>query len=391
MPRLRSAVPKYRKHKASGQAVVTLAGHDHYLGPHGTAVSKAEYDRLVCQWLASGRSPVRPADQCELTVVELMAGFMRHAKQYYGTGPRSTYAKFKIVLRPLRQMFGRLQAASFGPAHYKGLRQHFIERGHCRAYVNDEMQHVARVFRWGAAEGLIPVTVPQTLAMIPGLRKGRSGVRDTKSVKPANDADVQKTLSHLPRIVAAMVRLQLLTGARPGEICALRAGDIDQAGDVWEARLEKHKTAHHGRERTIYLGPQAQDVLRPFLDRLADAYLFSPAEAVVEVRAERHAARKTPLSYGNRPGSKHTASPKRPPKLCYTTQSYGRAVSRACEKAGVPKWSPNQLRHLLATRVRREYDLDAAKTLLGHSEIDTTQIYAEKDRRRAIEVAREIG
>ncbi len=38
MPILKNAVPKYRKHRATGQAVVTLNGRDFYLGPHGTQV-----------------------------------------------------------------------------------------------------------------------------------------------------------------------------------------------------------------------------------------------------------------------------------------------------------------------------------------------------------------
>ena len=42
MPRLVRTLPGYRKHKASGQAVVTLNGRDHYLGPHGTKASKRE-------------------------------------------------------------------------------------------------------------------------------------------------------------------------------------------------------------------------------------------------------------------------------------------------------------------------------------------------------------
>lgn len=54
MPRLIQAVPKYRKHRASGQAVVTLNGQDHYLGPHGTKASSVEYDRLIAEWLAHG-------------------------------------------------------------------------------------------------------------------------------------------------------------------------------------------------------------------------------------------------------------------------------------------------------------------------------------------------
>ena len=56
MPRLVNAVPRYRKHRRSGQAVVTIRGRDHYLGPYGTKASRLEYDRLVPSgWLVGGR------------------------------------------------------------------------------------------------------------------------------------------------------------------------------------------------------------------------------------------------------------------------------------------------------------------------------------------------
>ena len=55
MPRLSRSLPKYRKHKASGQAVVTLDGNDFYLGPHNTRASHREYDRLVGEWQQNGR------------------------------------------------------------------------------------------------------------------------------------------------------------------------------------------------------------------------------------------------------------------------------------------------------------------------------------------------
>ena len=54
MPKLISKPPKYRKHKPSGQAVVTLDGHDFYLGPHGTKASHLEYDRLIGEWIQNG-------------------------------------------------------------------------------------------------------------------------------------------------------------------------------------------------------------------------------------------------------------------------------------------------------------------------------------------------
>ena len=69
-------VPTYRHHKPSGQAVVTLDGRDHYLGKHGTEASKQEYDRLIAEWLASGRRTPRGGDRLDgLTVNELLLAY----------------------------------------------------------------------------------------------------------------------------------------------------------------------------------------------------------------------------------------------------------------------------------------------------------------------------
>ena len=59
--------------------------------------------------------------------------------------------------------------------------------------------------------------------------------------------------------------------------------------------------------------------------------------------------------------------------------------------AGVPHWHPNQLRHLFATEVRRVHSLEAAQVLLGHSQADVTQVYAERDFALAAGVAAKIG
>src|SRR5438270_1875015 len=77
--------PSYRLHKPSGQAVVTLNGRDRYLGKHGSPESRAEYDRLISEWLVSGRGvgagPIEPADG--ITVNEMLVGYWRHAEGHY--------------------------------------------------------------------------------------------------------------------------------------------------------------------------------------------------------------------------------------------------------------------------------------------------------------------
>jgi integrase len=88
---------------------------------------------------------------------------------------------------------------------------------------------------------------------------------------------------------------------------------------------------------------------------------------------------------------KRKAQPKRLPGEFYDVDQYRQAITRACEEAEVPHWHPNQLRHNAATRIRELFGLEAAKTILGHRLVETTQIYAESDRKRAREIVERVG
>jgi hypothetical protein len=57
MPRLRFKLPSYCRHKATGQAVVTIDGHDHYLGRYGSPESKARYDEVIARLMATKTTP----------------------------------------------------------------------------------------------------------------------------------------------------------------------------------------------------------------------------------------------------------------------------------------------------------------------------------------------
>jgi hypothetical protein len=75
MPRIAGvSTPKYRKHRPTGQAVVSIAGKVYYLGPHGTKASRIEYDRLLGEWLASGRQMAVDATS-DLTITEVLAHY----------------------------------------------------------------------------------------------------------------------------------------------------------------------------------------------------------------------------------------------------------------------------------------------------------------------------
>jgi integrase len=144
---------------------------------------------------------------------------------------------------------------------------------------------------------------------------------------------------------------------------------------------------HMDRDKVIVLGPRAQKVLLPWLDRDPEAFCFAPAEAAA-----------WQLNRGKDPASAVTAEQvvksrgKRKPGPKYTRHSYRNCVQRACRRAKVAVWSPRQLRHTRATMIRRKYgSIEAAKAVLGHADTKVTEIYAERDLELAAKIMREIG
>lgn len=392
MPKLSHAVPKYRKHRGSGQAVVTLSGRDHYLGPHGTKTSKGEYDRLVKEWLAGGRSMATTADP--VTVAEVMAAFLKWGKTHYRDRdgkPTRTLDNFRDAFVVLRRLYGRKLAADFGPLSLEALQLAYIGEGLSRRTVNDRVACVRRMFKWAVSKEMVPDSLHHALQAVAGLQRGRSDAKEMAPVQPVADAVVDATLAKLPATVADMVRLQLLTGMRPAEVCIVRPGDVETSGEVWTYTPGHHKTEHHGRGRVVAIGPKGQAVLRKYLLRPADAFCFAPADSERKRRRERHAKRTTPINCGNRPGGKPGRKPRRPPGESYSVSSYRRAITRAAEAAGVDHWHPHQLRHSAGTAARKVAGLEGAQCFLGHAQARVTEIYAERDLAKAVEVARLIG
>ncbi len=419
-------VPKLRTHKATGQGYVVLNGQAVYLGRAGLSETERRYHQVIAEWLAAGQQPkVQPAD---ITVKELLARYWVHARGYYrdaGGRPTTQLHVLRSALKPLRELYGESRAAEFGPLALKAVRQRMIDLGWSRTTVNQSISRIKQVFRWAVENELLPGGVYHAVQAVSGLRRGRCAAREPEPVGPVPAAMIDAIKPFVPKPVWAMIQLQLLTAARAGEIVAMRPCDIDMSGRVWTYQPAEHKTAHHGHARTIYIGPRAQEVLRPFLKRPVGAHLFSPAEAMAERREARHKQRKTPLSCGNRPGSNQVEQPTWRPGDAYTVAAYRRAIAYACDRAFPPpkpltrqpkeslaawgarltaaqrvelaawrrehRWHPHQLRHNAATELRREFGVETARVILGHRSAAVTEVYAELDRAKAVEAALQAG
>ena len=382
-----SYIPKPSRHR-SGQAVVRLNGRDVYLGKFNSPAAHGEYERVIAEWLAAGRR----TPQDEVTVNDLILGFLDHAVAYYkDVGPSSgELGGIKDALKVVKRLYGRTHAATFGPKALKVVRDEMIKAGWCRKYVNHQVDRVRRMFRWATEEEFVPGSVYHALKAVKGIRKGTPGVRESAKVRPVGSKAIRAILPHVPPVIAAMIRFQYHTGCRPEEVCRLRRGQIRRRGQVWVHVPPEHKTEHHDIERRIFIGPRAQRVLRPWLDAPPEAFIFSPAQAEAHRNSERRRARKSPMT-PSQAGRRPKAERKRPPGASYTTPSYRRAIHRACKLAGVDRWSPNQLRHTAATRIRKQHGIELARIILGHTTLVTTQVYAEADLTKALDVMSRFG
>ena len=183
MPRSPDYTPKYRKHKQSGQAIVTLSGRDFLLGPHGTKASRSEYDRLVSEWIANGRR-LRP--DTDITVVEVVNAYRRFAERYYRKNGAVTreYGCIKEALKIVRELYGRTTANDFGPLALKAVRQRMIDNGWSRGYINKSIGRIRRCFKWAVENELVRPDMYHGLMAVSGLRKGRSEAREPDPVQP---------------------------------------------------------------------------------------------------------------------------------------------------------------------------------------------------------------
>ncbi len=398
-------MPKVTVVKPSMNARVRIGGRAYWLGksPDGkvTAEQTARAARLWNEFLSGvlevpAAKPVAdtlqpaPAEHASsgITLAELGIRYIDHCQRYYRTAEGKTTSSVDGVMMALRSLFpfAEMPAAMFGPRSMMTVRDALIREGRPRVTCNRVVKTVRRMFKWAVAEELVPADTWKALEAVAPLQKGRTDAPEVPPVDEVPEEVVQATMPQLPKIVADMVWFQRWTGARPGEVCIIRPEDIDRSKDVWVFTPPRHKLSWREAPdaRHIVIGAEAQKVLLPYLLRAPSSYCFNPREAVLEHRGQNRSKGR------RRPGER------------YTTASYRRAIARAVAAANkqreaqgiadkLPDWAPNQLRHLRAGEVKEAFGIEAAGAVLGHANIRTTEIYADRKLKIATDVARRIG
>ena len=363
--------PRYCLHKSSNRAYVRIDGRWFNLGSYGSDESRTEYDRLVAIWLANGRRMPDTGGEGAITVAEVIHAYWKHATVYYRKpdGRRTSEVNIvKYALRPLRQLFGRMPAVEFTVGELSTIQEHLIGTGAKRETINSFTQRIRRVFRWAGSKGMVPADLYLKLRALESLKAGRSRATESKMVTSVDPGVLDAVLPDLPRPVRGILQVMRHTGCRGQEARIMRGRDIDmtRSDGIWIYEPSYHKNVHRAKRLLIPLGPNAQAVVREFLQPNTQDYLFRPCDA------------------GNG-ADKHSVNP------CYTKDSVGTAIKRACDRVGVPRFSAHQIRHLVATEREREFGLEGSRATLGHSSVSTTRGYVDEDLERTVRMASKVG
>lgn len=352
-------IPKYRKH-SSGKGFVEHKGRRHYFpGLHGSQESREAYCSFVSE--LTKRSTPMTRKSGSLLVGELLVHYMTYARDYY---PEGEYLNMRAATRILAEEFASVPVDDFGPLKLKEVQSRLIDRGHVRTHINAMVNRIRRVFKWGVSEEIVRPTLLESLRAVNGLQKGRSDAKESDARTPVNRERIDLVIPFLQPIVQSMVELQWLTGVRSESLCYATPSQFDTSGDVW-LWMPKHKTEYRGHKLVVPVGPRGQGIIRAYLSRPVDEYLFNPREG--------------------KQGSNGTYN------RHYTRSSYRQAVIRACDRAEIERFTPHQIRHSKGDIVRELYGAEAAQAILGHKSLDATQIYARKRLDLAKRVALEIG
>lgn len=412
MTRPTHELPKLNRHvdrkNARVRAYFNFEGERHYCGEWGKPETTATYHRLLDEVVRprieerlgtsreAPRSRVRlhlvPTREqhrvaaSSLLVVQVCAAYWEHVSQREAqlaeqAGRAKRKAQEFYALRPLRELFGKLPVGEFTPVRLIAYRTDLVKhRGYNRRMANRRVQQVLAAFKWAASRDLVPLDVYTRLTTVEPLARGEDGARESKKQKPVPDDVVLATLEHLTPRLATMVFVQLVTAMRPKELVELRGADLVRVHGRLTYQPRDHKNAHRGQARIVPIPPHVECMLQPYLGLDPEAFLFDPRDEVREQRQEMAHKRRTKVQPSQR---RRHESVLRDPKDRhgdrYTTDSYARAIARACKRAGVPVWSPYRLRHTGATKIANSVSLGAAQAVLGHRCITTTMGYVTPD------------
>lgn len=284
------------------------------------------------------------------------------------SGPCAAQMSFFDAVRKV----GDAPMITLAPRDLEVCQDAMLDSGICRQEVNARISRIRTWVKRCARYDRRLTEVAAWLESVDPIRRGaRPEARDAAEILSVPDAVVRRTLEAASPVLRRAITVQLLTAMRPGELVAMRVGDLSIDPD--------------DRDWWIYRPPLVRGAMKNAWREQREQ-----RQRVIDIPAEAQLLLREQISHVTDQGRLGDQGPEMRLWTWKSSQGYWQAVQRAARRAGCPRWAPNQLRHAAATRIARTSGKSAASQVLGHADPKTVERYLDPDRSQGRRALREL-
>jgi integrase len=195
--------------------------------------------------LMAGVREEKAKPKVEPTVEAVLRGFLADVQDRAKPNTVRVYGNFFC---PFWKAYGKVKASELTTVQAEAYARRQSWSDSTR---NAFLGALATAFRWAERARWIERTP------LVGLKRPPKASRGAETLVTAEEH--ARLLQAATPEFAMFLRVLYATGARPGEVAGITAGNFD--ANLGVVRLREHKTAHKGQSRTVYLTPEAVALL----------------------------------------------------------------------------------------------------------------------------------
>ena len=343
MGRQKKTIPGLCNHRQRGFSYVTdpRTGKQIVMGPSGSIEAATRYADWVREFSQEVHAtPVILNAQAPRSIGELLGRWLEYCGNTYRRKDGRHTGEVGICVRAAGLLAGIAdqQISFLNRSHLLQIRDGLVAKGDSRQTIKHYISRIVRAYRWGGEREWVSADQIARLSQLPAMRMDQG--RPSKIVRGIPFRHLVRLYRALPDHWKPVFVWHLFTGQRVETALGVAVEDLDRTVTPWRYTPRQHKLLAKGLPMTILVGPKARQALGPLIAVKEKGLLFPGRTKVGNM------IRRGPREYAG----------------------YHIAMAKACKVAGLPHYTPRQIRHTAAEwLVYQGVSESIVGAVLGHS------------------------